>query len=93
MILLTCVFFAVISLVSSSKLNVYEANVMESVLHAPVPTNSIERPYGIPEKIVVCHNYRTDFSKDTRGWVVENSMQDTYDIDTYGIKLNLMAPQ
>lgn len=78
--------------------DIIEANIVESVIHAPVPTNNIDNllPEYVAargEKKTVCRNYNTDFSKDVRGWLVEDTMQDTYDIDSYGIKFNLMPPQ
>lgn len=74
------------------------AAVVSSVLFAPVPTPLIRAYMVAPEfnanneQKVACHNYRTEFHKNMRGWQVENSMQDTYDIDETGIKLNLLPP-
>ncbi|KAI8143068.1 concanavalin A-like lectin/glucanase domain-containing protein [Fennellomyces sp. T-0311] len=39
-----------------------------------------------------CHNYDTDFTRSTEGWVADNTVQDTYDITDGGIKMNLMPP-
>lgn len=70
---------------------------LSSVLFAPVPTPrafNLEQQYTqANEPKAICHNYRTEFNKNLRGWQVENSMQDTYDIDTNGIQLNLVAPK
>lgn len=89
----------IVGLVRSDELNPeLEAAIVSSVIYAPVPT-PIERSFYIEPKYtaeneerVICHNYRTEFNKNLRGWQVENSMQDTYDIDESGIQLNLLAP-
>jgi hypothetical protein len=75
-----------------------DPSVSESVLYSPVPTNAMEKiPEYLPkfaatDNRVTCHNYRTDFSSSTRGWRVEDSMQDTYDIMSTGLQLNLVPP-
>lgn len=76
--------------------------IVSSVMYAPVPTDRIavnRHQFPIPEYIAssgeqktVCKNYRTDFTKDTIGWQVENTMQDTYDIFENGLQLNLLPP-
>ncbi|KAI8083706.1 concanavalin A-like lectin/glucanase domain-containing protein [Thamnidium elegans] len=89
----------IVGLVRSDELNPeLEAAIVSSVIYAPVPT-PIERSFFIEPKYtaeneerVICHNYRTEFNKNLRGWQVENTMQDTYDIDESGIQLNLLAP-
>lgn len=75
-----------------------EAAIVSSVIYAPVPT-PINRILAIaPEytasndQKVVCHNYRTDFKSNLRGWQVENTMQDTYDVNEVGVQLNLLPP-
>ncbi|KAL0579937.1 hypothetical protein ABG067_008599, partial [Albugo candida] len=76
-----------------------EAAIVESVMFAPLPTPVLRNFIMTPEynsnnePKVICHNYRTEFYKNMRGWQVENSMQDTYDIDQTGIKLNLVPPK
>jgi hypothetical protein len=75
-----------------------EAAQVSSVLFAPVPTPTnvvdFHKEYtAANEAKAICHNYRTEFNKNLRGWQVENSMQDTYDIDTNGVQLNLVAPK
>lgn len=79
-----------------------DAAIVSSVIYAPVPTNRVVARVQVPppeyisssgEKKTICHNYNTDFIHNVRGWQVENSMQDTYDIDSYGIKLNLLPPK
>jgi hypothetical protein len=79
-----------------------EAAIVSSVIYAPVPTNriaAVEKPpapefvAASGEQKVPCKNYRTDFSRDVKGWIVENSMQDTYDIDSNGLQLNLLPPR
>lgn len=76
--------------------------IVSSVMYAPVPTNRIAvNRHQLPppeyiaasgEQKTVCKNYRTDFSKDTSGWQVENSMQDTYDIAGNGLQFHLHPP-
>ncbi|KAL9549101.1 hypothetical protein PS6_006251 [Mucor atramentarius] len=76
--------------------------IVSSVMYAPVPTNRIAvNRHQLPppeyiatsgEQKTVCKNYRTDFSKDTTGWQVENSMQDTYDINGNGLEFHLLHP-
>jgi hypothetical protein len=76
--------------------------IVSSVMYAPVPTNRITiNRHQLPapefiaasgEQKTVCKNYRTDFTRDTSGWHVENSMQDTYDINENGLQLNLLPP-
>lgn len=75
-----------------------EAAIVSSVIYAPVPT---PRMFMVTEPTeytasndakVVCHNYRTDFKSNVRGWQVENTMQDTYDVDEFGVQLNLLPP-
>lgn len=75
-----------------------EAAIVSSVIYAPVPT-PINRMFMIPpeytasnDEKVICHNYRTKFNSNLRGWQVENTMQDTYDISEVGIQLNLLPP-
>ncbi|KAI8883419.1 glycoside hydrolase family 16 protein [Backusella circina FSU 941] len=57
-----------------------DPSVAESVLYSPVPTNAMEKiPAYLPkfaatDNRVTCHNYRTDFSKSTRGWRVEDNL-------------------
>lgn len=80
--------------------NTDAAAVVSSVMYAPVPT-PLTRGFMVTtpeftsnnEPKFACHNYRTEFSKNTRGWQVENSMQDTYDLDNNGMKLNLVPPK
>lgn len=76
------------------------AAIVSSVMYAPLPTPltrqlKVETPEFTSnnERKTPCYNYRTDFSRNTRGWQVENSMQDTYDLDGNGIKLNLVPPK
>ncbi|KAK4509456.1 Glycoside hydrolase, 38 vacuolar alpha mannosidase [Mucor velutinosus] len=76
--------------------------IVSSVMYAPVPTNRIAvNRHQLPppeyiatsgEQKTVCKNHRTDFSKDTTGWQVENSMQDTYDIISNGLQFHLLSP-
>lgn len=77
-----------------------DAAIVSSVMYAPLPTPltrqlMVETPEFTSnnEQKTPCYNYRTDFSRNTRGWQVENSMQDTYDLDSNGIKLNLVPPK
>ncbi|KAI7890187.1 concanavalin A-like lectin/glucanase domain-containing protein [Mucor mucedo] len=64
-----------------------EAAIVSSVIYAPVPTPRMLIAAEPPEYTAsndaktVCHNYRTDFKSNLRGWQVENTMQDTYDIN------------
>lgn len=87
---------------SRSSLSRSDADILSSVMYAAVPTNQIaavEEPHTAAhaaasgEEKGLCKNYRTDFSRDVRGWVVENSMQDTYDIDSNGLQFNLLPPK
>ncbi|KAI9476423.1 MAG: concanavalin A-like lectin/glucanase domain-containing protein [Benjaminiella poitrasii] len=84
-----------------------EAAIVSSVMYALVPTQQSDTlQFADPidqfsaaaavtggEPKPVCHNYRTEFGKNVRGWQVENSMQDTYDINPTGIQLNLRPPR
>ncbi|KAI8373850.1 concanavalin A-like lectin/glucanase domain-containing protein [Blakeslea trispora] len=64
-----------------------DKGVISSVMHAPVPTNRValvqpKKEYTASGDLKPpCYNLRTQFNKDPRGWVVENTMQDTYDVD------------
>lgn len=75
-----------------------EAAIVSSVIYAPVPTPRMLIAAEPPEYTAsndaktVCHNYRTDFKSNLRGWQVENTMQDTYDINEVGVQLNLLPP-
>ncbi|CAO3703527.1 unnamed protein product [Rhizopus stolonifer] len=60
-------------------------DVTSSVLYAPVKRMT-------ENQATVCHNYRTNFSRNLRGWLVENSMQDTYDILDDSLQFNLLPP-
>ncbi|KAG1187895.1 hypothetical protein G6F35_014363 [Rhizopus arrhizus] len=76
-----------------------EEDITSSVLYAPVPTNrlSLKTPINLQqtysdEQKPICHNYRTNFATNLRGWQVENSMQDTYEILENSIQFNLLPP-
>ncbi|KAI8091030.1 concanavalin A-like lectin/glucanase domain-containing protein [Gilbertella persicaria] len=82
--------------------DVTEKQVVSSVMYAPVPTNRMALAHPLPaaefiasngEQKTVCHNFRTEFNKNSRGWIVENTMQDTYDVNQDGIQLNLLPPK
>jgi hypothetical protein len=106
MVLLKCIFgiiaFVGLGLSADEQASLSnERAIVSSVLYAPVPTNRIAAVKEPPaaefvaasgESKPLCKNYRTDFSRDVRGWTVENSMQDTYDIDSNGLQLNLLPP-
>lgn len=44
------------------------------------------------EDKIDCRNYHTDFSRSAAGWLAENSYQDTYEITSDGVKMNLVPP-
>lgn len=76
-----------------------DPSIIHSVMYAPVPTDYMRDAVPSPVEFTlahepkeICHNFRTDFTKNVRGWRVENSMQDTYDINDVGIQLNLVPP-
>ncbi|KAI7903420.1 concanavalin A-like lectin/glucanase domain-containing protein [Cokeromyces recurvatus] len=62
-----------------------EAVIVSSVIYAPVPTDQLSLSSVQPESAEFiaasseeqkpkCHNYRTDFGKNVRGWEVENNL-------------------
>ncbi|CEJ00081.1 hypothetical protein RMCBS344292_14150 [Rhizopus microsporus] len=44
------------------------------------------------EEKPLCHNYRTQFADDMRGWQVDDSQQDTYEILDDAIEFKLLPP-
>lgn len=45
------------------------------------------------EEKPLCHNYRTEFADDMRGWQVDDSQQDTYEILDDAIEFKLLPPE
>ncbi|OBZ89857.1 putative glycosidase crf2 [Choanephora cucurbitarum] len=74
-----------------------DEEMISSAMQTSATTNRVshlKREYtSSGQEKPVCHNLRTDFTKDPRGWAVENTMQDTYDVDQDGVKLILMGPK
>ncbi|KAI8882834.1 glycoside hydrolase family 16 protein [Backusella circina FSU 941] len=58
-----------------------DPSIIHSVMYAPVPTDYMRDAVPSPVEFTssrepkeICHNFRTDFTKNVRGWKVENNL-------------------